>query len=69
MGQIPVPKDRYYGAQTARSLIHFHIGSDVLPPELIKSLGILKKSALSRIATSASSPPRSANSSRRPPTR
>ncbi len=43
MGQIPVPRDRYYGAQTARSLIHFNIGSDVKPPELIRSLGILKK--------------------------
>jgi fumarate hydratase class II len=43
MGQIPVPKDRYYGAQTARSLIHFDIGHDVLPPEMIKALGILKK--------------------------
>jgi fumarate hydratase class II len=43
MGQIPVPRDRYYGAQTARSLIHFHIGFDVLPREMIKALGILKK--------------------------
>jgi fumarate hydratase class II len=43
MGQIPVPKDRYYGAQTARSLIHFNIGNDVKPPELIKALGVLKK--------------------------
>jgi fumarate hydratase class II len=44
MGQIPVPQDRYYGAQTARSLIHFNIGTDVMPPEMIKALGILKKS-------------------------
>ncbi len=43
MGQIEVPNDRYYGAQTARSLIHFHIGHDVLPRELIRALGILKK--------------------------
>jgi fumarate hydratase class II len=43
MGQIEVPSDRYYGAQTARSLIHFHIGNDVKPRELIRSLGILKK--------------------------
>jgi fumarate hydratase class II len=43
MGQIPVPHDRYYGAQTARSLIHFNIGNDVKPPELIKALGVLKK--------------------------
>lgn len=43
MGQIGVPHDRYWGAQTARSLIHFDIGDDVKPPELIRSLGILKK--------------------------
>ena len=33
MGAIEVPGDRYYGAQTARSLIHFDIGRDVIPPE------------------------------------
>jgi len=43
MGEIPVPHDRYYGAQTARSLIHFDIGNDTKPRELIKSLGQLKK--------------------------
>ncbi len=43
MGQISVPHDRYWGAQTARSLIHFNIGNDVKPPELIRALGILKK--------------------------
>jgi fumarate hydratase class II len=31
MGTIEVPADRYYGAQTARSLINFDIGSDVMP--------------------------------------
>ncbi|CAN5371562.1 class II fumarate hydratase [soil metagenome] len=44
MGQIQVPNDRYWGAQTARSLIHFNIGHDIKPPELIKALGTLKKS-------------------------
>lgn len=43
MGPIAVPRDRYWGAQTARSLIHFDIGEDVKPPELIKALGVLKK--------------------------
>ena len=43
MGQIEVPADRYYGAQTARSLIHFAIGKDTMPPELIRAFGILKK--------------------------
>src|SRR6476661_10242307 len=45
MGPIEVPTDRYYGAQTARSLIHFAIGKDTMPPELIRSFGILKKAA------------------------
>src|SRR6266446_7978433 len=45
MGKIEVPVDRYYGAQTARSLIHFAIGKDLMPPELIRAFGILKKAA------------------------
>src|SRR3981189_1934973 len=45
MGQMEVPADRYYGAQTARSLIHFAIGKDIMPPELISAFGILKKAA------------------------
>jgi len=45
MGPIEVPADRYYGAQTARSLIHFAIGTDRFPRELIRALGILKKAA------------------------
>jgi fumarate hydratase class II len=45
MGKIEVPADRYYGAQTARSLIHFNIGKDAMPPELIRAFGILKKAA------------------------
>src|SRR5436305_2232223 len=45
MGKMPVPADRYYGAQTARSLIYFAIGKDTMPPELIRAFGILKKAA------------------------
>jgi fumarate hydratase class II len=45
MGKIEVPVDRYYGAQTARSLIHFDIGKDTMPSELIRAFGILKKAA------------------------
>jgi len=43
MGKIPVPNDRYYGAQTARSLIHFDIGHDRMPREVIHAFGVLKK--------------------------
>ncbi len=45
MGKMDVPANRYYGAQTARSLIHFAIGKDTMPPELIRAFGILKKAA------------------------
>jgi len=45
MGTVEVPSDRYYGAQTARSLIHFNIGTDTMPRELIRAFGILKKAA------------------------
>ncbi|WP_020473506.1 class II fumarate hydratase, partial [Zavarzinella formosa] len=45
MGKIDVPSDRYYGAQTARSLIHFAIGQDKMPRSIIRAFGILKKSA------------------------
>src|SRR5881398_1533996 len=43
MGQIEVPADKYWGAQTQRSLIHFAIGFDVMPREMIRSFGVLKK--------------------------
>src|ERR1700686_143740 len=45
MGRMEVPADRYYGAQTARSLVHFAIGKDTMPAELIRAFGILKKAA------------------------
>ena len=45
MGEIKVPADKYYGAQTARSLMNFKIGGDHMPPELIRAFGILKKAA------------------------
>src|SRR5579884_1674740 len=48
MGQIGVPGDKYYGAQSARSLIHFDIGEgewprDVMPRQVIEAMGVLKK--------------------------
>jgi len=45
MGSIDVPADCYWGAQTQRSLIHFNIGKDIMPRELIRALGVLKKAA------------------------
>ena len=43
MGKIEVPADVYWGAQTQRSLLHFDIGRDTMPPELIHAFGLLKK--------------------------
>jgi len=43
MGPIEVPADRYWGAQTQRSLQHFRIGGDRFPREMIRAVGILKK--------------------------
>ena len=45
MGNIAVPNNVYWGAQTERSLLHFNIGRDTMPPELIRAFGILKKAA------------------------
>ena len=45
MGEIEVPANRYWGAQTQRSLLHFNIGDDRMPREMIRALGILKKAA------------------------
>jgi fumarate hydratase, class II len=45
MGPVEVAIDKYWGAQTERSLHHFNIGFDVMPREVIRALGILKKAA------------------------
>jgi fumarate hydratase class II len=45
MGEIPVPADKYWGAQTERSLHHFNIGHDIMPIEVTHAFGILKKAA------------------------
>jgi fumarate hydratase class II len=50
MGQIQVPSDKYYGAQSARSLVHFDIGDgetprDVMPRQVIRAMSTLKKAA------------------------
>ncbi len=45
MGEVEVRADRYWGAQTERSLHHFDIGFDVMPREMVRALGLLKKAA------------------------
>ncbi len=44
-GKLKVPADKYYGAQTARSLINFPIGSETMPPCMIRALGVVKRAA------------------------
>ncbi|MBO6758739.1 MAG: class II fumarate hydratase [Roseibium sp.] len=45
IGQIEVPADRYWGAQTQRSLRYFSIGTDVMPAEVVHAFGVLKQAA------------------------
>ncbi len=44
-GPLEVPADRYWGAQTARSLINFRIGEETMPAPLLRALGIIKRAA------------------------
>ena len=44
-GELKVPADKYYGAQSARSLINFPIGIETMPEPLIRAFGIIKRSA------------------------
>lgn len=45
MGEISVPADKYWGAQTERSLHHFNIGHDIMPREVTHAFGLLKKAS------------------------
>jgi fumarate hydratase class II len=45
MGEVKVPESAYYGAQTARSLRNFDIGTEKIPSEVIAAFGVLKKAA------------------------
>jgi fumarate hydratase class II len=45
MGEVEVPADRYYGAQTARSLVNFDIGEDIMPRSVVRAFGVLKQAA------------------------
>src|SRR5438046_4343182 len=45
MGAVEVPADRYWGAQTQRSLEHFKIAGERFPPEMIRAFGLLKRAA------------------------
>ncbi len=45
LGEVDVPEGAYYGAQTARSLVNFDIGSDIMPRSMIRAFGLLKQAA------------------------
>lgn len=45
LGEVKVPADKLWGAQTQRSLEHFSIGNDLIPREMITAYAILKKAA------------------------
>ena len=45
MGDVSVPADRYWGAQTQRSLENFPIGTEKMPVEIVRAFGLLKKAA------------------------
>ena len=45
MGELEVPADRYFGCQTARSLLNFDIGHDTMPLGVVRAFGILKQAA------------------------
>ena len=45
LGEVEVPANRYWGAQTQRSLQHFNIGHDRMPKEVYHAYGYVKKAA------------------------
>ena len=44
-GELEVPSDKYFGAQTARSLINFPIGEETMPRPIVHALGVIKQAA------------------------
>ena len=54
MGHIEVPADRYWGAQTQRSLIYFSIGQDYIPAEVIGHMQNFQKRSLYQIRHNSS---------------
>src|SRR5215472_1068549 len=45
LGEVKVPADKLWGAQTLRSIEHFSIGKDIMPAEMITAFAILKKAS------------------------
>ena len=68
-GPIEVPADRYWGAQTQRSLQNFRIGAETMPRPLVRALGIIKLAAARSTARMAGSSRGWPRRSRAPPRR
>ena len=58
MGEVKVPVDKYWAAQTERSHENFRIGTEVMPREITHAFGILKKAAAIATSNSGNSPKR-----------
>lgn len=69
MGEMKVPADKYWGAQTERSHENFRIGTEVMPREITHAFGILKRRRRSPISSSGFFPKKKRTSSARPATR
>jgi fumarate hydratase class II len=69
MGAVEVAADRYWGAQTERSLHHFKIGGERFPREMIRALGLVKKAAALVNRELGLLAPEKAEASSRPPMR
>ena len=68
MGEVRVPADRYWGAQTQRSFENFRIGTEKIPPEVIRAFAVVKLAAAraERAARRARRPPRRCDRDRLP---
>ena len=67
MGEVRVPADRYWGAQTQRSFENFRIGTEKIPPEVIRAFAVVKLAAArERAARRARRPPRRRDRDRLP---
>lgn len=67
MGEVRVPADRYWGAQTQRSFENFRIGTEKIPPEVIRAFAVVKLAAARQCAARrARHPPRRRDRDRLP---
>lgn len=66
MGEVRVPADRYWGAQTQRSFENFRIGTEKIPPEVIRAFAVVKLAAARERAARCARRPRRRDRDRLP---